>query len=184
MNKYIQNKCEYVVEKEFEHAGLKCVVVMQRMAHRCGYVGVNKDHPLYGKDYEDHLNITMSEMEGQPIGKRNIISIFAQAFDDTENVMIETFFDVHGGITYAGHGEGKYPIESDLWWFGFDCAHLGDEKDFETAKKLFADDKGAMKSITYFENMERMYPTDGEIRTLDYVADECKRLAEQLAEFR
>ena len=174
----------YIVEKEFEHAGLKCVVVMQRAAHRCGYAGIDKKHPLYGKDYNDHLNINMSEMEGEPIGKRNIISIFAQAFDDTEKVRIETFFDVHGGITYAGRGSGKYPIESYLWWFGFDCAHYNDAKDFETAKRLFADDEEAMKSIAYFENTERMYPTDGEIRTLDYVVGECKSLAEQLAKFK
>lgn len=34
--------------------------------------------------------------------------------------------EVHGGLTYSG-GEGKYPVEAGgVWWFGYDCAHLGD----------------------------------------------------------
>lgn len=29
----------YVIEKEFEHKGLKCVVLLLAIGHRCGYVG-------------------------------------------------------------------------------------------------------------------------------------------------
>ncbi len=29
---------KYVIESEFEHLGMKCVVVMQELGHRCGYV--------------------------------------------------------------------------------------------------------------------------------------------------
>ena len=43
----------YVVEQEFEHAGYKCVVTFNVMGHRCGYVGIPKSHPLYGKEYSD-----------------------------------------------------------------------------------------------------------------------------------
>ena len=37
--------------------------------------------------------------------------------------------DVHGGLTFAGKENGgnysqSYPM--DIWWIGFDCAHLGD----------------------------------------------------------
>ncbi len=97
---------------------------------------------------------------------------------------IETYFDVHGGLTYAGGGKnGDYPVESDLWWLGFDCAHYNDGRDFVTAKSLFTDDGESMKSIAFLEDIERMYPTDREIRTLDYVVDECKSLAEQLKKF-
>jgi len=48
--------------REFEHCKLKCVVmrpmfdskVPHASVHLCGYVGVPENHPLYGKDYEDH----------------------------------------------------------------------------------------------------------------------------------
>lgn len=35
------------VEKQFYYKGYLCVVVMQTMWHRCGYVGIPKEHPLY-----------------------------------------------------------------------------------------------------------------------------------------
>lgn len=41
----------YIVEREFEHVGYKCVVTFNVMGHRCGYVGIPKNHPLYGKEY-------------------------------------------------------------------------------------------------------------------------------------
>lgn len=36
--------------------------------------------------------------------------------------------EVHGGLTY-GDSNKEYPIpdETNRWWFGFDCAHLGDD---------------------------------------------------------
>ena len=47
----------YIVEREFEHAGYKCVVTFNVMGHRCGYVGIPKNHSLYGKEYSDYLEI-------------------------------------------------------------------------------------------------------------------------------
>jgi hypothetical protein len=32
----------YIVEREFEHAGYKCVVTFNVMGHRCRYVGIPK----------------------------------------------------------------------------------------------------------------------------------------------
>ena len=47
-------------------------------------------------------------------------------------------FSCHGGLTYSGGGENSsYPISSDLWWFGFDCAHCGDEPDWNSTLKAF-----------------------------------------------
>ena len=43
----------YIVEKEFEHKGLKCVVLLLVRGYRCGYVGVPKGHPLYNVAYMD-----------------------------------------------------------------------------------------------------------------------------------
>ncbi len=40
-----------------------------------------------------------------------------------------------------------------------------------------------MERILWFEKMVIEYGTHGEVRTLDYVKEECKRLAEQLYEY-
>jgi len=161
----------YKVESEFEHEGLKCVVVMTTMGHRCGYVGLSKEYVLYGKDYSDRIG-KFSDIKNKSTEKMNPINIISLAFEDLNDdssVRIDCYVDVHGGITYSGGGEkSTYPIESDLWWFGYDCAHCDDAKD------LSAIENEEVKKI------EMMYPTRGIIRTLDYCIDECKCLAEQL----
>lgn len=131
----------YIIEREFEHAGYKCVVTFGTMGHRCGYVGIPKEHPLYGKNYTSYL-----------------------------------------GITYAGGGDkSDYPIESDLWWFGFDCIHAGDKKDLQLVYEKFPKERERVK---YLMEIESKYPIKDEVvRTEEYVADECKKLAEQLKEF-
>jgi hypothetical protein len=61
----------YKVEREWEHAGLRCAVVLAREAmHRCGYVRVPPSHPLFGKDYDAdgvnvdvHGGLTFAEIE-------------------------------------------------------------------------------------------------------------------------
>ena len=62
-----------IVESEWTCEGYKCKVICIPYGHRCGYVGINKSHPLYGKTYmtleEDfnvHGGITYSGyMEGE-----------------------------------------------------------------------------------------------------------------------
>lgn len=44
-----------ILEKSFEYAGYKCVVLMTEMGHRCGCVGIQKDNRLYNI-YYDELN--------------------------------------------------------------------------------------------------------------------------------
>lgn len=47
----------FAVEKEWEHAGLKCAVVLAREhGHRCGYVRVPPNHSQYGLHY-DEVNV-------------------------------------------------------------------------------------------------------------------------------
>lgn len=102
--------------------------------------------------------------------------------DEDERIRIEAYFQCHGGITYTGGGEhSDYPIESDLWWFGFDCGHAGDRPDYEYAIKQFPKRRDELERILDIQN-QRHYDGDV-IRTEEYVADECKNLAEQLKEF-
>lgn len=63
----------YVIESQFDCGGFPCVVVFQRLGHRCGYVGVDKTHELYHVDYqavEDldcHGGLTYSGGPGYPV---------------------------------------------------------------------------------------------------------------------
>lgn len=42
-----------VTEKTWEYKSLKCKVKFLFQSYRCGYVGVQKGHPDYGKSYDD-----------------------------------------------------------------------------------------------------------------------------------
>lgn len=133
------------IKKDTPSGDMRMVVVFGRLGHRCGYVGVTKNHILFGKDYDE---------AGLDV-------------------------DVHGGLTYAGWREG-YPVESDKkewWWFGFDCMHLGDKMDIGSMLKYGMADNEQM-SLYYRYNL---LGDSGTARSLDYVADECRKLAKQLA---
>jgi hypothetical protein len=59
----------FKVEREWEHAGLKCAVTMPRENQtRCGYVRVPPGHPLHGKPYDEvsvdvHGGLTFGAIE-------------------------------------------------------------------------------------------------------------------------
>ena len=79
--------------------GLDCLIVRGPMGALCGYVGVPKDHPCFGKDYDSvdvnaHGGLTFAD------------------FCDDESRECE-------GIC---HSE-KYAANEVVWWLGFDCAH-------------------------------------------------------------
>lgn len=160
----------HIVEKDWiTEAGLRAVCLIidynGRQSHRCGYVGIDKDHPLYGIDYsEQSERITQEMVNNLTIGKRGVIIALTASCNSEDDESIrrspDILFDVHGGLTYSG-GSATYPVESDLWWFGFDCNHC-DDGNIETDLQW---------------NFDR-----GPIRTLEYVTDECESLSRQLAQ--
>lgn len=90
--------------------------------------------------------------------------------------------DVHGGLTYSDNGNIGYPdyIANNLWWFGFDCAHHRDGKDWDKVKEIFPKE---MWEKVY--EIEMMFPISNEIiRTKEYVEQECMNLAYQLTKKR
>jgi len=113
----------------FEYRGLPCVINRVIWSgHLCGYVGIPKNHALYGKKYSEYIavnNLDDVKFNGNYIGL--LINSFDK--DRAENeASIDMLFDVHGGITYSENSapntdKEQYP---DTWWFGFDCAHSGD----------------------------------------------------------
>ena len=150
----------YIVETDFIHVGLRCVVILSSRGHRCGYVGISTDHPLYGVGYRQKI--------------KNIHELNGKCPEDC--------FDVHGGITYS-NVEKDYPVENNkLWWFGYDCAHVDDAADInlmdEETKKLYV-----LAAAITPNNRNVGAIRNGVIRNLKYCVEECKKLAEQLAVF-
>ncbi len=164
----------YKVESDFMHEGCRCVVIMTTMGHRCGYVGIDKAHPLYEVDYGQKVDcLKTADMNDVPMDKAGMGQILKGMTGEYGEPQIspEMFFAVHGGITFSGGAPSKYPVVSDLWWFGYDCAHYGDAKDL---------------SVIENESERRIYSTfnDGIVRTKKYCEQECKNLAEQLSKVK
>lgn len=162
----------YVIEKTFEAYGYPCVIVFQKMGYRCGYVAIPPEHPLYGKNYSDETVMKVADYQDREV--TGILSAVIQILSDTDYFRIDTWFQVHGGITYADTGLGYLsPTDGIRWWFGFDCAHAGDSRDEEGIRKYF--DAGQLTLLPYYD--------EGIVRDLDYVIGETVNLAKQLREY-
>lgn len=91
------------IQFQHEATGLPCLILRNGGGALCGYVGVTREHPLYGVDYtepdiEVHGGLTFAgRCGGGP---------------DAEQM----------GICHVP-GEGE---ADDIWWLGFDCAHCYD----------------------------------------------------------
>jgi hypothetical protein len=119
------------------NTGLDCLAV--RHPHGgfwCGYVGVPASHPMYGKDYdvpdvEVHYGLTFSDK------------------------CMKNMLPCEGVCHIPQNGRSD-----DIWWFGFDCAHLGDLAPGYSRHSM--------------DNADQYRP-------LTLVEQECKNLAKQLA---
>lgn len=161
----------FKVESDFTYEGCRCVVIMTGMGHRCGYVGIDKTHPLYGIEYGTKSDcLKSSEMPDAPMDKAGLGQMLQGLAGEyqKESISPEMYFSVHGGITFSGGAPSKYPVESDLWWFGYDCAHWGDGKDYSAIEN------------EQVREIEKQFPSHGVVRTKEYCEQECKNLAEQL----
>ena len=170
----------YKVENDFTYKGYRCVVIFTEMGYRCGYVGVPLGHPLYKKEFCDHLDIPKSELDDEELGKRGVLSLFSAVCDDDDRIKMDLYFNVHGSLTYSGDNDGTYPVESNLWWLGFDCGHYGDGTDLDLVEKYWGDDPKIQHRI----ELEKEYPTrEGyPIRSKEYVEQECMSLVDQIIE--
>lgn len=142
------------IEQIFHSNGFKCVASINVMGVHCGYVGVPKDHVLYGVD------------------------CFSNQFRNYG-------LSCHGGITYSGDANHLNLEDDELWYIGFDCGHAYDERDFGAAFKAFSGMKEQTNMIlSEMLNRRHLNHSDWEVRTLDYVLDECKFLARQLKKMK
>lgn len=126
--------------------GLPCLIVRNQFGALCGYVGVPETHKAYRRHYNDEMLHSIN---------------------------------VHGGLTFSGpctkDGDEAATIchvpspgESDnVWWFGFDCAHLGDICP-------------AMDARTKAIGLSNLRMKDDRYRTVNYVKRHIAKLALQL----
>jgi hypothetical protein len=141
---------------EFKHAGLDCLLSRNpEMFNWCGYVGVPKDHPLFGKTYDD-------------------------VYEWTKKTDLE--IDVHGGLTYSDQCQGKICHMTEdpgdkVWWFGFDCAHAYDlVPSMLKFREDLKDNTEHPILSTYRSLMRDTY------RDVNFVTHQVIKLAEQLAQ--
>lgn len=181
----------YNVEFEWlTEAGFKAVITRNLMlGNLCGYVGLPEGHPLYGIDYREACPALAGLAEGiknESLGKRSVFSLLiaAKTRDGTIFPSMDVVFDVHGSITYTGGGNGSsYPIESDLWWAGFDCAHCHDAIDLPESVAGFSkhiDDMLEQLMNIDTEPWETPRKIERLKRTFEYVRGQCESLAQQL----
>ena len=170
-----------IIESDFSYRGYRCVTTFTDMGHRCGYVGVSEDHPLYGMTNDSKVKVTMKELEedeemGQ-IGNRGAWTlVFNIPEDEEDEVRLGLYFMVHGGISYASGGkDSHHPINSDLWWFGFDCGHAGDCPDYDLLEELFGDNEMVKHRLE-----DRWIYEEYPVRDLEYVQQECRNLVDQI----
>lgn len=160
-----------------EATGLPCLIVrVDHSGHLCGYVGVPPKHPLYEVSYSepsDKLRAALERRLNSPMGDHPAFRVLISALAGRElEPCAESVFEVHGGITFSDHchdtkdecrGICHKPDDGEtdsVWWFGFDCAHCDDRSPASSSALL----------------RER-----GAYRDFAYVAEECRKLAEQLA---
>jgi len=94
-----------------KETGLPCLVKRrQRAGHFCGYVGVDRTHPFYEKQYTD---IVYEPFDGSGINIQKELSYSAKCElgEKAENLICH---------------EVKEGEPDDIWWFGFDCAKPDD----------------------------------------------------------
>jgi hypothetical protein len=160
-------------------AGLRaiCTVILhhdsEAQSHRCGYVCLPKGHPLYGKGYGEScecLAEAVERLKNTPtcemahlLSFSRMIAMLCGKVEPRPDVV----FSVHGGITYSSDNPGgDYPVTTeDGWWYGFDCQHSGD---------------GLIERSPLYDSGVCF---TGEVRSRDYVVNECESLAAQLVEF-
>lgn len=153
----------------FTHLGLPCCIVRHvSFGHLCGYVGVDPGHPFHGLNYDAQIE-GAKEFLKQAMQHPKAPALWTELYELREQgvlgetISLCTLMDVHGGLTYADNAP---PIKVEgydgYWWFGFDCAHLGD-------------------LVPILANSS--FHQRGEYRTFEYVKDQVRRLAEQLVIF-
>jgi hypothetical protein len=150
----------FKVEREWEHAGLKCAVVQAReVQHRCAYVRVPPGHPLHGRPYDEAANL---EVHG------------GITFSEEEPCVEEDGKGWWFGFDFAHYGDAMYDPNPDP-------STLSDEvKEFLKTMNDVRANVGLDMRVMFgsYTRPTEHYWTQAEVE------HECEDLAEQLAALR
>ncbi len=139
--------------------GLPCLIKRNVEGILCGYVGVGRGHPAYGRQWGDvevevHGGLTYSN----------------HCQEGPEDIAI---------CHIPAPGE-----PDDVWWLGYDCGHSFDYRPNEGASRFAAATGSLSKFLEIADALCAELPQgvpDGEYRDVAYVRNENVRLAAQLA---
>ena len=146
----------YTVEAAWtSKAGLEAVVILGRLGHRCGYVGVTEGHPAFGKKYDEQLDcLTKDAVDNITLGTKSpMLLITASCGADSENSIrrsLDILIDVHGGLTYSSdsYPPSDYPISTtNQWWFGFDAGHYMDDPEIQDTAYMIVECEHLAKQL-------------------------------------
>lgn len=96
----------------------------------CGYVKIPENNNLYRLGYSRNM-----------------------PYIGLENMIIESYFDVHGGLTFAG----RISYLNNDWFLGFDCAHYGDNPMIQDADYVEMECKNLIDQIVALEEKEKSH---------------------------
>lgn len=165
-----------------EATGLDCLIVRNRMGALCGYVGVPEGHPAHRQDYDNvdadaHGGLTFAggchvvtresweRWRAQMLTRQEEAAKFPQGdaardwrtMDRCVDNYDLWFEHMQASVVCHVREEGR---PDNIWWLGFDAAHSGD-------------------LIPAFCNFYSA--SNGTYRNLDYIREECRKLALQLS---
>lgn len=153
-NEFLQlGESPNMIEDGGEYEGYNYLITFAPLGHRCGYVAISNSHPLYNE-------------QGNEQGWNS------EKIQD---------LDVHGDVTFFDNPSDRFgiPDNCEEKWIGFDAAHCNDKRDMETLKKI---NEIAYCAAKYVEDIIKISLVDNfqEVRTKDYMIEECKQLILQL----
>jgi hypothetical protein len=140
---------------DFMHAGFACFALRhEENGHWCGYVGVPREHPFYGKEH--------GEVSSDLDGHRGVN--YSAPCDG-------------GRICHVP----EPGMPDDVWWFGFDCGHAFDLSPGIAARMRELHANMSAAGHPRADAFDRKHDFMEVYRALPYVRREIERLAEQLA---
>lgn len=101
---------------------------------RCGYVGVPCEHPMYEVKYNGCIlgckSVTkeLQRLDNMPADMKMPMHTSWPCVDGEwgyKHPSPGQVIEVHGGLTFSGRD--LTDMKPELWYFGFDCAHAGDD---------------------------------------------------------
>lgn len=174
------------VEYRSKYQGYINVVVANSYGFRCGYVGIQPSHPLYGRQYNEklpeHIVQPYVDVYGSTkinLDKTDLIGLVFLGDYRALSILVQ----VHGGLTFSNfitqhyiptlrQDEFELVYDQEVWFFGFDCNHHMDAKDPSITSPEY------QKSYAKYG-----FHNEGTIRTLPFCMSEVHALADQLKEF-